>query len=144
MGCSMKLHRFFLAVALMAVLVGVAYVGQTTETAGVKMTTAAQKFLDGLEKAQRDKATFGFDDKERTNWYFVPRQDAQKKSTRNGLPLEDMSDSQKKAALDLLAAGTSAEGDKKATTIMSLESILRELEKNGAMVRNPGWYFFTV
>src|SRR4051812_15129328 len=113
----MKLHRLVLAVALMAVMVGVAYVGQTAETAGVKMTTAAQKFLDGLEKAQRDKATFAFDDKERTNWYFVPRQDEQKKSIRKGLPMEEMSESQKKAALDLLAAGTSPDGDKKATTI---------------------------
>jgi hypothetical protein len=27
---------------------------------------------------------------------------------------------------------------------MSLESILKELEKSGAMVRNPEWYFFTI
>jgi hypothetical protein len=31
-----------------------------------------------------------------------------------------------------------------ATTIMSLEAILREQEKKGAMVRNPEWYFFTI
>src|SRR5262249_23257861 len=28
--------------------------------------------------------------------------------------------------------------------IMSLESILAELEKGGSMVRNPEWYFFTI
>src|SRR5437867_4475500 len=27
---------------------------------------------------------------------------------------------------------------------MSLESILNDLEKGGAMVRNPDWYFFTI
>src|SRR5208283_3192623 len=35
-------------------------------------------------------------------------------------------------------------GFTKATTIMSLEAILRDLEKGGAMVRNPEWYFFSV
>jgi len=43
-----------------------------------------------------------------------------------------------------LRAGTSEGGYTKATTIMSLESILRELEKGGAMVRDPGWYFLTI
>src|SRR5204862_6055416 len=40
--------------------------------------------------------------------------------------------------------GTSERGDVAAVTIMSLESILRDQEKKGAMVRNPEWYFFTV
>src|SRR5205085_1294341 len=35
-------------------------------------------------------------------------------------------------------------GHQKATTIMSLESILRELEKGGSIVRDPSWYFFTI
>src|SRR5436853_1277977 len=55
-----------------------------------------------------------------------------------------MADAQKKAALAWVAAGTSASGKSKATTIMSLEALLRDLEKGGAMVRNPEWYFFTV
>ncbi len=55
-----------------------------------------------------------------------------------------MTPEQKQAAMDLLKAGTSPGGDQKATTIMSLESILRELEKGGALVRDPGWYFLTV
>src|SRR5262249_12040918 len=67
-----------------------------------------------------------------------------KRTTRKGLPLEEMTDDQKQAALALLRAGTSESGYTKATTIMSLESILAELEKGGAMVRNPGWYFFTI
>src|SRR5436853_1177780 len=55
-----------------------------------------------------------------------------------------MADAQKKAALAWVAAGTSASGKSKATTIMSLEALLRDLEKGGAMVRNPEWYFFAV
>src|SRR5262249_54171239 len=85
-----------------------------------------------------------FDSKERTNWHFVPLQDKEKRPTRKGLPLGEMNEEQRKAALALVSAGTSPEGDKKATTIMSLETILRELERGGAMVRDPAWYFFTV
>src|SRR5204862_1402912 len=48
------------------------------------------------------------------------------------------------AALALVKAGTSMSSYDKAVTIMSLEAILRDLEKAGAMVRNPDWYFFTV
>src|SRR5438874_12911372 len=140
----MKLRRMLLALVITGALVGVAYVGQTSEPAGVRMVTAAEKFLDSLDKEKRDKATLAFDDKERTNWAFTPQQDKEKRSTRKGLPLVEMSEEQRKAAFDLLRAGTSPEGAKKATTIMSLENILHDLEKNGAMVRNPGWYFFTV
>src|SRR5205823_1982531 len=87
---------------------------------------------------------FDFNDKERFNWNFVPLQTRDRKSTRKGLPLEEMTGEQKKAALELLKSCTSAAGYEAATTIMSLESILKDLEKSGAMVRNPEWYFFTV
>src|SRR5438132_4914056 len=54
-----------------------------------------------------------------------------------------MTDAQKEAARALLKAGTSSDGYTKASTIMSLEAILKDLE-DGRMVRNPEWYFFTV
>jgi hypothetical protein len=140
----MKLTRVLLSLVLLAVLVGLAYVGQATESTGTKMANAAEKFLDSLTPEQKDKTTFAFDDKERTNWHFIPLQDRDKKSTRKGLPLGDMSAEQKAAALALVRAGTSPDGYTKATTIMSLENILHDLEKGGAMVRDPGWYFFSV
>jgi len=141
----MKLFRMFAAVAAVAMLAGVAYVNQVTEPSAAKMVTAAEKFLGTLTAEQKKQATFDFDDKERFNWHFIPLQDKDKKSTRKGLPLETMSKEQRQAALDLVKAGTSEDGYAKATTIMSLEAILRDLEKNGgAMVRNPEWYFFAV
>jgi hypothetical protein len=133
-----------LAVGVLAGLVGVAYVSQDKETTGTKMASAAEKFLGGLNDEQKTKATFAFDDKERFNWHFIPLQDKNKKSTRKGLPLAEMTDEQRDAARALLRAGTSKGGYTKATTIMSLEGILRELEKGGSMVRDPGWYFFTL
>src|SRR5262249_12747824 len=140
----MKLTRMLLTLALVAGLAGVAYVAQQAEPAGTKMAHAAEKFLAGLTAEQKGKVLFAFDDKERLRWHFTPQQDPQRKTTRKGVPLEDMTAEQKQAALALLKVGTSAGGYVKATTIMSLESILHELEKNGRMVRNPEWYFFTV
>jgi hypothetical protein len=74
----------------------------------------------------------------------VPLQDKQRRPTRKGLPLGEMTPEQKEAALGLVRAGTSPEGYKEATTLMSLEAILHELEKGGTNVRDPGWYFFTI
>jgi hypothetical protein len=140
----MKLHRLLLGLLAVAALLGIAYVGHSAETPGVKMTNAAGKFLDSLKDNQKSEAVFNFDDKERTRWFFTPQQDQAKKATRKGLRLEEMTDEQKKLALELVRAGTSDSGYTKATTIMSLEAILHDLEKNGAMVRNTGWYFFSI
>ncbi|MCS7045225.1 MAG: DUF3500 domain-containing protein, partial [Gemmataceae bacterium] len=140
----MRLARLVLAGIVVAVFAGLAYVAQQTRVPGAAMVAAAQNFLNTLSAEQKAQATFAFDDKERTNWNFVPLQDnATKKATRKGLPLEAMSPVQRQAALALLKAGTSEAGHQAAVTIMSLESILRETEKGGAMIRNPDWYFVT-
>lgn len=140
----MHLKRCLAALVALSVCVGMAYVAQDAAPAGAKMTAAAQDFLAKLSPEQKAKATFTFDDTERTNWHFIPLQDRDKKSTRKGLPLEEMTAEQKQAALQLLKASTSDVGFQRATTVMSLEAILRELEKNGNNVRNPEWYFFTI
>ena len=140
----MKSLRIALPLALAAGLAGVAYVAQQIEPAGTKMVDAADKFLGTLKDEQKSRANLEYDSKERTNFHFVPLQDDKKRPTRKGLPIEDMSADQKAAALEMVRAGTSASGFLQATTIMSLESILAELEKGGAMVRKPEWYFFTV
>lgn len=140
----MKISRMLIALALTAGLAGVAYVSQANEPTGMKMTTAADKLVSSLSADQKAKAAFDFDSPERTNWHFVPLQDSQRRPTRKGLPLQEMTDEQKKAARALLRAGTSNDGYLAATTIMSLEAILADLEKGGTNVRNPEWYFFTI
>jgi len=140
----MKLTRMLLAVVLLGTVAGLAYVGQRAEPPGVKMVAAAEKLGDSLSAEQKEKANFAYDSKERTRWFFTPQQNAERKATRKGLPLEEMNPEQKKLALKLVAAGTSVRGNIQATTIMSLEAILHDLEKKGRMVRNPEWYFFTL
>jgi Protein of unknown function (DUF3500) len=141
----MKLTRIMLAGVAMIGLVAVVVVGQNTEQTATKMASAADKFLGSLTPQQKKKATFGFDDKERVNWHFIPMQTEDRKPTRKGLPLQEMTAAQRQTARELLQTGTSATGFLQAQTIMSLEAILRELEKpKGRMVRNSDWYFFTV
>ncbi|MGE3803527.1 MAG: DUF3500 domain-containing protein [Gemmataceae bacterium] len=140
----MRSGRLFLSLALILCVAGVALVAQKLEPPGAKMTSAAEKFLATLKDDQKTKAVFDFDAKERSNWHFIPLQTKDKQPSRQGLGLYDMTEEQRKAALELVRAGTSMTGYDKAVTIMSLEGILRDLEKNGAMVRNPQWYFFSV
>lgn len=140
----MKLKSLVLTVLVAGVLAGVAVVGQQTEPAGAKMASAAQKFLNSLTPKQKEKATFPFNSKERVNWNFVPMQDKKRTPTRKGLPMFEMTPKQKKLAIAMVAAGTSQAGKKKALSIMALEGVLKRLETNGRMVRNPQWYFLTV
>jgi hypothetical protein len=138
----MKILRYFVALCALILMACVAYVGQADESTGAAMARAAEKFLDSLDAKQREKATFAFDADERFNWQFM--RDRVDNSRYKGLPLVDMNAEQKKAALELLAAGTSAASKDLAATIMSLESLVPENAKQGGQVRNPQWYFFTV
>jgi hypothetical protein len=152
----MTLRRLVLGLAVLAGLAGAAWwaarpdggasaraVEDPGAATGQKMAEAADKFVVLLNDEQKGKALFAFDDKERTNWNFVPLQ-KDKKPLRLGLRMDEMTDAQKQAARDLLKTGASDGGYTKAITIMSLENILRDLEKNGANVRNPDWYFVSV
>ena len=141
----MKSLKILLASAALLVVVGLAYVAQQTGS-GTNMVAAATGFVSSLTPEQKKQAIFDYDSDERLNWHFIPLQDKEtRKYTRKGVPLEEMSADQKKAALALLKTGTSAAGNEAATTIMSLESILLAQEgPKSAMVRNPGWYFFTI
>ncbi|MSQ94461.1 MAG: DUF3500 domain-containing protein [Gemmataceae bacterium] len=140
---SLKLALAFVALSAVA---GLAYVAQQTDASGSNMVSAAQAFLGGLTAEQKKQATFEFDSDERFNWHFIPLQDKEtRKYTRKGVPMEEMDGQQKKASLALLKSGMSETGNTAVTTIMSLEAILLEQEgPKSAMVRNPGWYFFTV
>jgi hypothetical protein len=100
------------------------------------MVYTANAFLAALEPAQRAKATFPFKDNERGNWHFIPR-------TRQGLPLKEMTTSQRQLAFALLQSALSHRGSIKSLHIMTLEQILYELENQSAH-RDPELYFFSV
>ena len=110
---------------------------QTKQTATNDMALAAKKFLHGLSSSQKAKAQFKFEDDERYNWHFVPRE-------RNGIPLKDLDREQHSAAMDLLRTALSDAGYKKTTAIIQLELVLREVENANPDYRDPGKYYFSV
>ena len=123
------------AAAIGAVLLISAY--HHTNSAGA-MTEAANRLLAALTPEQRARAVIRFDDgDERLNWHYIPRE-------RKGLPLREMTPSQKHLAAALLAAGLSQQGYIKACTIMSLEEVLRLIEKDDGERRNPEKYYFSI
>lgn len=132
---SMKRHLPRVCViAVGGLLLTAAY--NRTQSASV-MTEAANRFLASLTAEQREKVTFKFEDDQRLNYHFVPIE-------RTGLPLREMSPHQKHLAGALLSAGLSQQGYIKAVSIMSLEDVLRILEKDNGERRNPEKYYFSI
>jgi len=107
------------------------------DATGNHMAESASRFLAALDDSQKGRVSFGFDDPERLNWHFIPR-------PRKGLPVKDMTPAQRALAFGLLQTGLGASGYLKATTIMSLEAILKDLEKGSGPVRDPELYFVSV
>lgn len=103
------------------------------------MAAAADAFLKSLSSGQLAKAQFTFDGEERYNWHFIPR-------SRKGIPLEELSATQRNAALALLRLGMSDTGYQKATSIIAHENILRDVEGRpaGDTYRNPENYYFSL
>lgn len=101
-----------------------------------EMRSAAATFLQALDDERRAAAHVAFDADERFNWHYVPRD-------RNGLPLKSMTDEQRKTVHALLRAALSSQGYLKASAIMFLDAVLRELE-NGNPMRDPENYYVTV
>src|SRR5579859_188312 len=134
------MRNWFLRLAALtigAVLLTSAYYRINSSTV---MTQAAQHFLASLTPEQHKRAAFRFQDEERLNWHFIPRE-------RKGLPLLDMTPPQRALAHAVLSAGLSQQGYIKAVTIMSLEDVLKQLEAADTSTthpeRNPEKYYFS-
>jgi len=126
-------------VRLAAALTGVVLLTSAyyrTESAPV-ISESAQRFLASLTPEQSQQARFTFADDERKNWHFIPKE-------RKGLTLGEMTPTQRHLAYALLSSALSQRGFTKATNIMSLEDILRILEKDSGVRRNPERYHFSV
>ncbi|SKA77059.1 Protein of unknown function [Prosthecobacter debontii] len=113
--------------------------------AGLQMAGVADTFLHSLTPEQKAKATFKFDDEERLNWHFIPRE-------RKGLPMKEMTPQQRLLAHALMNTGLGFRGAAKAVTIMSLEEVLYQMEsaadesKRAAIreKRDPEKYFVSI
>lgn len=122
-----KLLLSGLVVGAMGVLLWAA-AGDEPPPSGARMAAAAREYLEQLTESQREKTTFGYDDPERLNWHFIPRE-------RKGLPLKELEGEALQAAHQLIASGLSQAGYEQALNVMSLEEILYLLEGGDRQTR---------
>ena len=101
------------------------------------MKGAADTFLKSLTPDQRVKAVFTFEDEQRFDWHFIPR-------LRKGLPFKELDRRQRDFGKALIGAGLSERGLAKALNIMSLDLVLRDIEKGAGPVRDPELYFLSL
>lgn len=108
------------------------------------MAEVATLLISVLTPEQKAKATFSFEDEERINWHFIPRE-------RKGLPFKEMTPQQELLAHALINTGLGFRGAAKAATIMSLEEVLYQIEgadeaKRAAAreKRDPEKYFVSI
>lgn len=127
------MKRFGL-VASALLVVSLAF-SQSGDRVGRDMAEGARQFLSSLTAEQQAQVHIPFDDVERYNFHYIPRD-------RQGVPLKIMTPGERNLAQGLLASGLSSSGMSKALGIMYLDQILYEIEKRD--IRDPERYFFTV
>lgn len=131
------MNRIMMSLGLfLTFLAGPATRSHADET-GTAMADAAHRFLAALDEGQKAQASFAFESPERFNWHWIPRE-------RKGVPFKELSPERRALAFGLLSTGLSTKGMLKATTIMSLEEILRLKEKGSGPIRDPELYFVSV
>lgn len=112
---------------------------QNASCQNVDIEAAAKTFVALLNPELKKQTVFPYEDDERLNWHYVPR-------FRNGASLHDLSQLQLNAALNLLKESLSVQGFKKATDVMALEEVLRDIENRGSddSYRDPKKFYFTI
>ena len=87
-------HRLSVVAVCLAVSAGAALY----QAQGIReLTDSTNAFLASLDAGQSAKARFDFDDEERLNWHFIPRE-------RNGLPLKEMQSHQTALVYAMMSA----------------------------------------
>ncbi len=132
-----------LAIGSILLIVALARWGHTDKTTSVadQITASAKAFVGSLDDEQKKTTLYPIDSPKLVGWHFIPMDE------RKGLELNHMSNAQRAAADKLLASVLSKLGYTKATKIMALETLLKELQdKRGGRgpIRDPLRYYFTV
>lgn len=124
---------------VLIVTLGLFLLVQVSRAQNNSLAAKANQFLSLLDDGQAEKARYTFEDDERYNWHFVPRE-------RNGISFNDLNEKQRQAGLALLKSSLSEQGYQKANNIMALENILREVESRPAddKYRDPLNYYITI
>lgn len=106
------------------------------ENPALGMRAAADAFVSTLDDAARAMACLPFEDAQRENFRYTPRD-------RSGVPLKKLDEAGRAAAMKLLESALSEKGKHTALEILALEGILGKLEGNPDF-RDPDRYFVTL
>jgi hypothetical protein len=101
------------------------------------MSVAARRFVDALTPEQRERAIYALESRERVDWHYVPRR-------RGGVSLKELTPAQRHLATGLLGVVLSQRGLLQATTIMSLEAVLAELEQGRGPARDAELFYVSL
>lgn len=129
-------HSWAASLSLLAVAL-LKSVSTLAGSAAEEMAGAANALLAAMDESQRARITFDLKADERANWNIIPRE-------RKGFTWKEMAPAQRHLATALLVSGLSQRGFIKASTIMSLEQILLELEQGKGPKRDPENYFWSI
>jgi hypothetical protein len=124
---------------LLSVGLALFFVNPVAKAQNKVIVSKATEFLALLDERQRDSAQYSFEDDERFDWHFVPRK-------RNGIAFKNLTEKQRKSGLEIFKASLSDQGFQKASNIMALENVLREVESRGNddTYRDPLNYSMTI
>ena len=114
---------------------------QEAAAPGMAMSQAATRFIEVLDHSNRLKVLYKYEDPERLNWHFIPRE-------RKGLGLWDLDGAALKSAEDLVRSGLSTAGYHKVLEVRSLEEVLYLFEggteEERRLKRHPHKYYVTI
>ncbi len=129
------MRALLLPIVVVAAALASARTQEQAAAGDARFRGAARDFLAALRPQSRAQASFAFDDAQRLDWHFIPRD-------RKGLPLGAMNDDERRAAHALLRSFLTPRGYGRALGVIELEGVLREIENNPG--RDQGRYFFSV
>jgi hypothetical protein len=107
------------------------------------MANSALQLRRSLSDEQLAKCSFDWDSREKENWHFVPDSDVNQGTGRRGLRIDTMGEASQLYTHGLLNAALSHRGYLTATSVMALEKVLADIEKNPER-RDPGRYYISI
>ena len=136
-----NLKTLFLLAAALVPTSRTSFADDGSERPGVGMAAAATRLAEVLPAELKQKMIYSYDDPERLNWHFIPRD-------RNGIVLWDLEGASRKAADELVKSGLSAAGYAKTLQVRSLEEVLYLFEEGEEEYRrtrrHPHKYHITI
>jgi hypothetical protein len=103
------------------------------------MATAANAFVASLTADQKTRAALRFDESDRFNWQESP-------GPRKGLALRDMTEPQRKLAMELWRTGVGDTGFQTIQVLRNREPVLSAMQQTeqGRALRHPDLYYFSI